>query len=73
MLQQLVYHMSDRAQLHSNEVTYLRYCFKRSSRTLSLSRIQVILNIPESWDQRWVREILGTVGYCRFGYPTLQK
>lgn len=62
MLWKLGYHISaNKAQLCSNRViTYLGYCLESGNRTLSSSRIQAILNIPESQDKRQV----SILGYC---------
>lgn len=58
-----------KAQLCTENATYLGYELKGGKRFLSTSHIEAILKIPRPQTKKQVRKFLGAIGYCRLCIP----
>lgn len=54
-----------KAQLCTPQETYLGHNLQKGKRTLSSSRTEAILRIPQPHTKWQVQEFLGEIGYCR--------
>lgn len=64
-LGELGYRASAKAQICTQQVSYLGYLLKEGKRWLSEASKETVFHIPPPTNQKQVREFLGTEGFCR--------